>query len=170
MEGQLEVGWDGNVNQIQECVLRSEGGAKDKQLPELRYADDVIGAAERVTGVGINLGRAYHVLATTRKGPCPGFFWKALRDKRHPDYGVWHASHKEECDNMRGMTTYAIISDEEVKHLKVKPIPTMNILTVKIDEQGRPVRAKSRTVVLGNEETHWSKQDVFAPVLNKASA
>ena len=124
-----------------------------------------------MTGVGINLGGAFHVSATSLKGPCLGFLWEALRDKRHPDYGVWYASYKEEYDNMRGMTTYTVISEEEVRRLKVKPIPTVNILTVKIDEQGKPVRAKSRAVVLGNEdETHWSKRDVFAPVLNKASA
>ena len=33
-----------------------------------------------------------------------------------------------------------------------------------------PARAKSRTVVLGNEEeTYWDKNDLFAPVIQKAA-
>jgi hypothetical protein len=46
----------------------------------------------------------------------------------------------------------------------------MNAQTVKKDENGLPVRAKSRIVVLGNlEETIWSKSDVHAPVIRKES-
>ena len=56
------------------------------------------------------------------------------------------------------MSTCTCITKAEVKRLGVKPIPTMNILTVKMDESGRPLRAKSRTVVLGNEEERcWSR-------------
>ena len=47
------------------------------------------------------------------------------------------------------MGTYKIITEAEVKRLGVTPIPTMNILNVKPDSQGNPLRAKSRTVVPG---------------------
>jgi hypothetical protein len=43
----------------------------------------------------------------------------------------------------------------------------MAVLTIKTDGQGDPVRAKSRIVVLGNQETTpWSKTDCFAPVIS----
>ncbi len=42
----------------------------------------------------------------------------------------------------------------------------MCVLTVKKDEQLRPLHAKSRIVILGNHEDHvWEKSDKFAPVL-----
>ena len=46
----------------------------------------------------------------------------------------------------------------------------MNVLTIKCDELGHPVQAKSRIVVLGNlETTYWSKSDTYAPVLGQLS-
>ena len=46
----------------------------------------------------------------------------------------------------------------------------MCIHNVKPDAQGRPDRAKSRTVVLGNEEhRYWEKTDLFAPVIARHS-
>jgi len=43
----------------------------------------------------------------------------------------------------------------------------MAVLTIKTDGQGDPVRAKSRIVVLGNQETTpWSKTDCFTPVVS----
>ena len=47
----------------------------------------------------------------------------------------------------------------------------MNILNVKPDEKGNSLQAKSRTVVLGNEEDRsWEKSEVYAPVISKAGA
>jgi hypothetical protein len=46
----------------------------------------------------------------------------------------------------------------------------MCIHTIKPDEKGNPLRAKSRTVVMGNEEDqYWKKNDIFAPVIMKHS-
>jgi hypothetical protein len=46
----------------------------------------------------------------------------------------------------------------------------MCVLTIKKDEQLRPLRAKSRIVVLGNhEDCVWSKRDKYAPVLRQDS-
>ena len=45
----------------------------------------------------------------------------------------------------------------------------MAISTIKTDEEGNPVWAKYRIVVLGNLDPHnWSKSDCFAPVLSQA--
>jgi hypothetical protein len=46
-------------------------------------------------------------------------------------------------------------------------ISTMCVLTVKMDENNHPVRAKTiRIVVLGNlEEREWSRPECYAPVL-----
>jgi hypothetical protein len=42
----------------------------------------------------------------------------------------------------------------------------MSVQRVKPDENGDPVRAKTRVIALGNhEERVWSKSDKFAPVL-----
>ena len=44
-------------------------------------------------------------------------------------------------------------------------IPSMTVFTVKMDSLGRPLRAKSRIVVLGNKDpVAWSKADCYAPV------
>jgi hypothetical protein len=46
----------------------------------------------------------------------------------------------------------------------------MCVLTIKKDENLRPLHAKSRTLVLGNHEDRvWKKSDKFAPVLHQDS-
>jgi hypothetical protein len=46
----------------------------------------------------------------------------------------------------------------------------MYVLTIKKDEALRPLRAKSRIVVLGNHEDRvWSTSDKFAPILCRDS-
>jgi hypothetical protein len=61
-------------------------------------------------------------------------------------------------------------ADYRVKYSHIAIIPMMNVQTVKKDEDGLLVRAKSRIVVLGNlEETIWSKSDVHAPIIRKES-
>ena len=44
----------------------------------------------------------------------------------------------------------------------------MALATIKMDGEGKPVRAKYRIVVLGNLDPHpWNKKDCFAPVLSQ---
>ena len=118
-----------------------------------------------------NLGHGRRVSARGLKRPCPGFLWHAMSDTQSSDYTTWLAAHKEEYDALKRLETYRVITKAEVDRLSVTPIPTMNILTVKPDSSGNPLRAKSRTVVLGNEEEWcWEKTDVCAPVIGKTSA
>ena len=80
------------------------------------------------------------------------------------------ASFLEEKRGIQSLDTYKKITLGEYRALREKgaprAIPTMCILTIKKDEQLRPLRAKSRIVVLGNHEDRvWSKSDKYAPVL-----
>ena len=71
------------------------------------------------------------------------------------------------------MNVYEVINQQRYDELKQKgfrAIPTMNIFTVKPDEHGKPYRAKSRIVVLGNlEQRLWSNSERYAPVLQSSS-
>ena len=117
------------------------------------------------------LGIARHVSARNIKRPCPGFLWKVSGNPKHPDYRTWMDSYTEEYEGLKSQDTYNVIDQATVDKLGVTPIPTMNILNIKPDSQGNPLRAKSRTVVLGNEEERcWEKSDVYAPVISKAGA
>ena len=106
--------------------------------------------------------------------PYPRFLWQALKDKAHPDYATWLASYDEERDGLISLDTYDTIFEWEYQRLVAKhnitAIPTMCIHTVKPDSDGNPLRAKSRTVVMGNvEDRYWTKNELFAPVLMKHS-
>jgi hypothetical protein len=65
-----------------------------------------------------------------------------------------------------------ITADEyRAKYSNYQILPTMCVQTVKTDEEGLPVRAKSRIVALGNHEDRiWEKSEKFAPVLRDESA
>ena len=94
--------------------------------------------------------------------------------KSSPDYKIWLDSYAEEHDGLNALDTYDVIDEATYLRLAdqhgVEAIPTMCIHTVKPNAQGKPERAKSRTVVLGNEEQrYWEKNDVFAPVIQKAT-
>jgi hypothetical protein len=70
------------------------------------------------------------------------------------------------------MDTMEILTTDQYKNLKNAPkaIPMMCILTVKTDENNRPVCAKSRIVVLGNlGEREWHRPECYAPVLRQDS-
>jgi hypothetical protein len=70
------------------------------------------------------------------------------------------------------METMDVLSSLQHKNLKNAPkaIPTMCVLTVKTDENNRPVCAKSRIVVLGNlEGREWTRPKCHAPVLRQDS-
>jgi len=66
---------------------------------------------------------------------------------------------------------FDIISEEEYQALLRKTgtraIPSMCVFTIKRDSLGKPARAKSRIVVLGNKDPReWTKADCFAPVVS----
>jgi hypothetical protein len=85
---------------------------------------------------------------------------------------VWLESHVEEYTDLREHGTFDILTEAEyrAKYSHIAIIPTMNVQTVKKDEDGLPIRAKSRIVVLGNlEESIWSKSYIHAPVIRKES-
>ncbi len=103
----------------------------------------------------------------------PPSLLKALVDT-HPNRDVWLASFYEEKRGIEQLDTFTKISLGEYRALREKgapkAIPTMCVLTIKKDEQLRPLRAKSRIVVLGNHEDRvWSKSNKFAPVLHQDS-
>ena len=51
-----------------------------------------------------------------------------------------------------------------------KALPSMCVLVVKLDKDGRPSRAKSRIVVLGNfEDRYYEKNQKYAPVLRHSA-
>jgi hypothetical protein len=118
------------------------------------------------------LGTAKHVSASLCKLPCPSSLLKDL-DPSHPDHLVWHASYKEEYDGLLGFDTFEELTLAEYWKLAKAhghAIPSMCGLVAKKDENGNPIRAKSRIVVLGNKNPHqWSKGDFFVPVTNQSA-
>lgn len=117
------------------------------------------------------MGYCRHVSAKGLTHPCPSFLWKAMANRSNIDCPIWLAAHTEECEAPRDLDTHTVIDKAAADKVGVTPIPTMNILTMKPDAQGGPLRAKSRTVVLGNEEERcWEKTDACAPVISKAGA
>ncbi len=99
----------------------------------------------------------------------PPSLLKALADS-HPNRDVWLASFFEEKRGTQSLDTYKKITLGEYRALREKGAPqaisTMCVLTIKKDEQLRPLCAKSWIVVLGNyQDRVWSKSDKFAPVL-----
>jgi hypothetical protein len=100
----------------------------------------------------------------------PGSIKKALYS-RNPDREIWKQSYDEEYDGLYQSDTFEIISEDEYFRLcretGIKAIPSMCVFTVKKDSSGKPVRAKSRIVVLGNKDPrNWSKSDCYAPVIS----
>lgn len=100
----------------------------------------------------------------------PPSLTKAL-DPNNPDKSTWSASYNEEKDGLLDHDVYRSISKKEYLALKrsgkiPKAIPSMCILVVKPDKDGKPNRAKSRIVVLGNfEDRIYQKSQRYAPVL-----
>ncbi len=100
---------------------------------------------------------------------CPCSLLTALSDL-HIDCDVWLCSFREEKSGIESMDTYNKINLAQYRALWEKGAPrgisTMCVLTIKPDEMLNPHRAKSRIIVLGNQEDHlWSKLDKYAPVL-----
>jgi hypothetical protein len=112
---------------------------------------------------------ASFVRAVNLHKDCPPTLLKALANT-HPDREVWMQSYFEEKRGIESLNTFKKITLGEYRALREKgaprAIPTMCVLTIKKDEQLLPLRAKSRIVVLGNQEERiWSKSDCYAPVL-----
>jgi hypothetical protein len=116
--------------------------------------------------------RAYHVSASKLSEGCPRSFRQSLK-KDSTDRQVWLESYGEEYGGLRDMETFTVISraeyDKKYPHITI--LPSMVVQTIKHDEIGLPVRAKTRIVALGNyETTPWKKSEKFAPVLQKSSS
>ena len=116
---------------------------------------------------------ASFVSAVNLHRDCPPSLLKALADT-HPDRHIWMDSFLEEKRGIQSLDTYTKLTLGEYRALHEKgaprAIPTMCVLTIKKDENLRPLRAKSRIVVLGNHEDRiWKKSDKFAPVLRQDS-
>jgi hypothetical protein len=106
--------------------------------------------------------------------PCPPSLVKALHPN-NPDRQVWLDSYNEEKEGLRECDVYEPISKKQYLALlrsgKIpKAIPSMCVMVVKTDRDGKPNRAKSRIVVLGNhEDRYWEKSKRYAPVLTYSS-
>jgi hypothetical protein len=100
---------------------------------------------------------------------CPLTLLKALADS-HPDCEIWLQSYADKKGDLESLNTYKKITLGEYRSLREKgaprAIPTMCVLTIKLDENLLPHHAKSRIVVLGNHADRvWSKSDKFVPVI-----
>ena len=89
----------------------------------------------------------------------------------HPDRNVWLASFREEKDGIKLQDTYNVLTLEQYRAYRAQgapqAIPTMCVLTIKPNEMLRPHHAKSRIVVLGNQEERiWTKSEKYALVLH----
>ena len=147
---------------VKDIIQQSDLGTTWEQLDEEGLID---------VGWDDNVGYGRHVSAKELRKPCPGFLWKAMSDPSSIDYETWLAACKEEHDALKHLGTHVVIDKAAVDKLGVTPIPTMNILNIKPDAKGNPLRAKSRTVVLGNEEERcWEKTHVYTLVIGKTSA
>jgi hypothetical protein len=91
----------------------------------------------------------------------------------YADRRTWVESYHEEASGLKEQDTYVVLSNKEYQeqYSNIQILPTMCVQTIKKDEAGVPVRAKSRIVALGNfEDRIWEKADKFAPVLRDESA
>ena len=113
---------------------------------------------------------ASHVSAKNLLSPCPPSLEKAIHPS-NPDRHIWLASYDEEKQGLIDHNVYQRISKKEYLALRragriPKAIPSMCVLVIKPDKDGKPYRAKSRIVVLGNfEDRIYQKSQRYAPVL-----
>jgi hypothetical protein len=119
------------------------------------------------------MGSVSHVSAKNLTNPCPASLHRAI-DPTNIDRDIWLASYREEKDSLLDVETYEVITLEQYRRLRSegapKAIPSMCVLVIKLDENGQPDRAKSRIVVLGNQEGRsWGKHERAAPVLKYSS-
>ena len=144
--------------------------ARDFQL----YIDDgtiIPGWHTKAKSNCLRVGSVSHVSAAGLLSPLPpGSLAKALKLTGN-DFQIWSESYKEEFFGLKDNECFEIISEEEYQQIYrstgKRAIPSMAVFTVKKDSSGKPLRAKSRIVVLGNKDpTEWTKADCFAPVVS----
>ena len=117
-------------------------------------------------------GQASHISATHLSNPrAPGSLRLAF-NSNHPDENTWLASYDEEYQGLLSHDTFDIISEQEYWDIRDRTgrtaIPSMGILSIKTDSNGKPQRVKSRVVVLGNKDpVEWTKADCYAPVVSQ---
>jgi hypothetical protein len=82
---------------------------------------------------------------------------------------VWLDSYTKEYCTLCDHGTFTMITFEEyqTKYSHISIIPTMNVQTVKKEEDGLPMQAKSRIVVLGNLGTPSGPIAKCMPPLSK---
>jgi Reverse transcriptase (RNA-dependent DNA polymerase) len=117
-------------------------------------------------------GHASHVSASNLLIPtAPGSLRIAFGTK-HPDAATWLAAYEEEYNGLTAHDTFDVISEQEYFDIRNQTgrtaIPSMNIFNVKLDSEGKPKRAKSRIVVLGDKDpVEWTKAECYAPVVSQ---
>ena len=121
-----------------------------------------------------NAPSANFVSAKQLLNPCPPSLLKALHPS-NPDRDIWLQSYTEEKGGLEMLNVYEKINKKTYLALKRsgrigKALPSMCVLVIKPDKDGKPHRAKSRIVVLGNhEDRYYSKSQRYAPVLKYSS-
>eukprot|EP00804_Cyclotella_cryptica_P026709 CCRYP_007942-RA/>CCRYP_007942-RA protein AED:0.35 eAED:0.34 QI:0/0/0/0.66/0.5/0.33/3/0/1904 len=121
-----------------------------------------------------NAPSAHFVSAKNLLHPCPPSFVKALHPS-NPDRDIWLRSYNEEKGGLESMQVFERINKKQYLLLKCsgrigKALPSMCVLVVKTDKNGKPNRAKSRIVVLGNfEDRIYDKSQKYSPVLKYTS-
>ena len=103
-----------------------------------------------------------HISAATLKSQCPWTLRKTLLPN-NPDRDVWLQSYDKEYNSLIAHNIFDVITYAEYHKLKPtcgKSLPIMCVNAVKPDDAGNPKRAKSRILVLGNQElSSWFKSD-----------
>jgi hypothetical protein len=121
-----------------------------------------------------NQPSANFVSAKNLLNPCPPSLLKALHPS-NPDRDVLLQSYNEEKGGLEQLNVYEQINKKTYLSLKRsgrigKALPSMCVLVIKPDKDGKPNRAKSRIVVLGNhKDRYFSKSQRYAPVLKYSS-
>ena len=128
-----------------------------KRLVAETSAEDIVGFSRRVSAVNLEsmcepkLHKHHHLSPNDRQ--------------------IWDKAYLEEYLGLHEDTqTWEYISEEQYQLLRPligNALPSMAISKIKLDQDGKAVRAKYRIVVLGNlESTDWNNEDCFAPVLS----
>jgi hypothetical protein len=99
--------------------------------------------------------------------------FQQFMSKNCPDRKIWIESYLDEVEGLKEQDTYIVINEKEhhTNYPEVQVIPSMSVQTVKQDDRGDPVRAKTRVVALGNfEDIVWEKSNKYTLVLRDESS
>jgi hypothetical protein len=88
--------------------------------------------------------RAYHVSAKGLKQGAPASFQRSMR-KENPDRRIWIDLYLEEAGGLKEQDTYSVLTGQQYTkdYSNIQVIPLMCVQTVKPDENGDPICAKS---------------------------